>query len=161
MGWVGDSLRFSPSFNHILIARLVVLFPSFFFCFCLVHVDLGCPNEGGVSVDFSFLSLICDSATIFFMGCPSIEFYLNLYLVFFRAFCIYCMFCDVHSCVVASPPVFVHSSPPFGCLFTSCFLVISLVMSLSFTCSLSLLSFHFLLHLLFLDPPCLRLGSFP
>ena len=82
VGWVGDSLRFSPSFNQILIVRLVVLFPSFFLCFCLVHVDLGCPNEGGVSVDFSFLSLICDSATIFFMGCPSIEFYLNLYLVF-------------------------------------------------------------------------------
>jgi hypothetical protein len=63
VGWVGDSLRFSPSFNQILIARLVVLFPSFFFCFCLVHADLGCPNEGGVSVDFSFLSLICDYAT--------------------------------------------------------------------------------------------------
>ena len=86
MGWVGDSLRFSPSFNQILIARLVVLFPSFFLCFCLVHVDLGCPNEGGVSVDFSFLSLVCDSATIFFMGCPSIEFYLNLYLVFSEHF---------------------------------------------------------------------------
>jgi hypothetical protein len=122
VGWVGDSLRFSPSFNQILIARLVVLFPSFFLCFCLVHVDLGCPNEGGVSVDFSFLSLVCDSATIFLYG-MSIDrvlfelvprFFLEhfLYIVCF-AMCIVVLsllllFLFIHLLllVVSSPPVF-------------------------------------------------------